>query len=454
MCQGCPSRVFSVSKLIHGRLVSIGHQLVCLIGTRPRILLATASDACHSILTHPCDLLLHYALLHHLPSPSQSLHLTVRDGQGRPLEVQIRTPKMHYIAEYGFAAHWRYKERLGRQDLWLDRLVQWKKWVASEKLGIVDRKLRPSGSPGSGGDAALSDLAKRLQLERAASGGGSTAAAMEAAFTAAAVSAAAAAANKAAGDAMAAELAAEVRARSLQKARQSQQRHLVAAVAGGSSSSRVSTKGALASVLACAAAPSSSPADEKFAARFRMKPISEAELEQHGAAVMVTGPRGVSITQLPARCTVGQLLADRDLTDQLRRAGSSSMTSSLAASSGVQDSSRSSSSCRLAVNGVVVMPGQAHEVVLKSGDQVQLLEDPPLLSLLGLGPDSSDGGAADGALSPEAGSVPALLPGAMAEAGGSLHLFVPGQGEPLERALQQKLAVPHRMPMHAPALVS
>lgn len=442
-----------VSKIFYLPLVLHGYILVCLIGTRPRNLPPTTAHACHAIFTHPCDLLPHHALLHHF-HPFQSLHLTVRDGQGRPLEVQIRTPKMHYIAEYGFAAHWRYKERLGRQDLWLDRLVQWKKWVASEKLGIVDRKLRPSGSPGSGGDAALADLAKRLQLERAASGGGSTGAAMEAAFTAAAASAAAAAANKAAGDAMAAELAAEVRARGLQKARQSQQRQLVAAVASGSSSSRVSTKGALAAVLARAAAPSSSPADEKFAARFRMKPISEAELEQHGAAVMVTGPRGVSITQLPARCTVGQLLADRDLTDQLRRAGSGSMTSSLAASSGVQDSSRSSASCRLAVNGVVVMPGQAHEVVLKSGDQVQLLEDPPLLPLLGLGPDGSNGGAADGALSPDAGGVPALLPGAMAEAGGSLHLFVPGQGEPLERALQQKLAVPHRMPMHAPALVS
>jgi hypothetical protein len=105
--------------------------------------------------------------------------------------------------------------------------------------------------------------------------------------------------------------------------------------------------------------------------------------------------------------------------------------------------------CRLAVNGVVVMPGQANQVVLKSGDQVQLLEDPPLLPLLGLRLDSSSGGVAD---AERQGSM--YLPGTMADAGHDLHLFVPGQGEPMERALQQKLAMPNRMPVRAPALVS
>ena len=61
----------------------------------------------------------------------QSLHTTVVGPEGRPLEVQIRTQEMHRTAEYGIAAHWRYKEgskKKGDEDLaWLSQLLDWQR---------------------------------------------------------------------------------------------------------------------------------------------------------------------------------------------------------------------------------------------------------------------------------------------------------------------------------------
>jgi GTP pyrophosphokinase len=63
----------------------------------------------------------------------QSLHTTVIGPEGKTVEVQIRTHEMHRSAEYGIAAHWRYKQaevggKLGPEDLgWLRQLVEWQR---------------------------------------------------------------------------------------------------------------------------------------------------------------------------------------------------------------------------------------------------------------------------------------------------------------------------------------
>ena len=65
----------------------------------------------------------------------QSLHTTVIGPEGRAVEIQIRTQEMHARAEFGVAAHWKYKSQAGKPDgdvdyAWLKQLSDWQEETA------------------------------------------------------------------------------------------------------------------------------------------------------------------------------------------------------------------------------------------------------------------------------------------------------------------------------------
>ena len=66
------------------------------------------------------------------PNMYQSLHTTVIGKEGIPFEIQIRTWEMHYTAEYGIAAHWKYKEGITRKNSLDDRLVWIRKMLENQ----------------------------------------------------------------------------------------------------------------------------------------------------------------------------------------------------------------------------------------------------------------------------------------------------------------------------------
>lgn len=84
-----------------------------------------------------------------MPKPNmyQSLHTTVLGPKGEPFEIQIRTHEMHRVAEYGIAAHWKYKEGktededIDKKLTWLRQLLEWQRELKDPKEFMESLKI-------------------------------------------------------------------------------------------------------------------------------------------------------------------------------------------------------------------------------------------------------------------------------------------------------------------------
>jgi len=116
-----------------------------------RIIVETIRD-CYSVLGivhskwHPVPGEIDDYIANPKESSYQSLHTAVIGPDGHAVEIQIRTREMHHVAEYGIAAHWRYKEggkgdqRLEAKIAWLRQLMDWRDEVADAEEFVESLK--------------------------------------------------------------------------------------------------------------------------------------------------------------------------------------------------------------------------------------------------------------------------------------------------------------------------
>lgn len=133
---GRPKHIYSIYQKM-GKYESVGkqfddiHDLLAL-----RVMVDSVGDCYNAlgiihILWHPMPDEFDDYIANPKPNGYKSLHTTVMTNGTIPLELQIRTPEMHNFAEYGVAAHWRYKEgekadiRFEERISWLRQLIDW-----------------------------------------------------------------------------------------------------------------------------------------------------------------------------------------------------------------------------------------------------------------------------------------------------------------------------------------
>jgi len=129
---GRPKHIYSIhQKMERGRHFADIHDLLAL-----RVMVATVPDCYSAVgvihtLWRPLPEEFDDYIATPKPNGYQAIHTAVMCFGTTPLEVQIRTHDMHYIAEYGVAAHWRYKQgktadmHFEERISWLRQLIEW-----------------------------------------------------------------------------------------------------------------------------------------------------------------------------------------------------------------------------------------------------------------------------------------------------------------------------------------
>ncbi len=146
---GRPKHIYSIWNKMHGKSLDFSE----LYDVRAFRVIVDDIKACYAVLGLVHDIWTPIPeefddyISRPKPNGYQSLHTVVRAEDGRPLEVQIRTQEMHRFAEYGVAAHWRYKESGGsnfsaqkydEKIAWLRQLLAWKSEVADAMVEQED----------------------------------------------------------------------------------------------------------------------------------------------------------------------------------------------------------------------------------------------------------------------------------------------------------------------------
>ena len=110
--QGRPKHIYSIVKKMRGKSLDFAQ----VFDIRALRVIVPTVDACYAALSlvHSQFAPITEEFDDYIAKPKgngyQSLHTVVRDAQGQPIEVQIRTQAMHQHSEHGVAAHWAYKE--------------------------------------------------------------------------------------------------------------------------------------------------------------------------------------------------------------------------------------------------------------------------------------------------------------------------------------------------------